>query len=101
MTNEDVVGHTVSLYNFDDPHLAAVLLKKFLRDLPEPLFPEHTYHVIRRCPPPTSDPSDMSSVDYIRDTLLPELPPCAYILLSHVFRKPEHLLVGTQFAEQC
>lgn len=80
-------GHVVSLETFGDPHLAAVLLKKYLHDLPEPVFPERLYPVIRRCPPPTSDPDDMSSIMYIRETLLPELPPCVYILLSNVLRK--------------
>ena len=77
----------MNLKTFGDPNLAAVLLKKYLRDLPEPLFPERLYPIIKRCPIPSSDPSDMSSVTYIRETLLPELPPCAYILLSHYLRK--------------
>ncbi|KAI0826955.1 Rho GTPase activation protein [Trametes gibbosa] len=85
-------GHVVSLETFGDPHLAAVLLKKYLHDLPEPVFPERLYPVIRRCPPPSSDPSDMSSILYIRETLLPELPPCVYILLSNVL----HLLYEVQ-----
>ncbi|KAG7096274.1 hypothetical protein E1B28_003722 [Marasmius oreades] len=78
-------GNVVSLENFADPHLAAVLLKKYLRDLPEPIFPEALYPTIRRCPPPT-DPTDMAAVMYVRDVLLPELPPCAYILLSCVLQ---------------
>ncbi|KAF8075814.1 CDC42 rho GTPase-activating protein [Lyophyllum atratum] len=77
-------GNVVSLHTFGDPHLAAVLLKKFLRDLPDPVFPETLYPLIRRCPPPTNDPSDVSSITYIRETLLPTIPPCAYILLNHV-----------------
>ncbi|RDB14657.1 Rho GTPase-activating protein 8 [Hypsizygus marmoreus] len=77
-------GHVVSLNTFGDPHLAAVLLKKYLRDLPEPIFPESLYPVIRRCPPLTNEPSDIASIIYIRETLLPEIPPCSYILLSHV-----------------
>ncbi|PFH48610.1 hypothetical protein AMATHDRAFT_149485, partial [Amanita thiersii Skay4041] len=77
-------GNVVSLNMFGDPHLAAVLLKKYLRDLPEPIFPERLYPIIHRCPAPTSDPADMSSVVYIRETLFPELAPCAYILLSQV-----------------
>lgn len=81
-----LTGHVVSLDTFADPHLAAVLLKKYLRDLPEPLFPEAMYSTIRRCPMPTTDPGDVSSIMYIRETLLPELPHCAYILLSHIFR---------------
>uniref|UniRef100_D8QBF2 Rho-GAP domain-containing protein n=1 Tax=Schizophyllum commune (strain H4-8 / FGSC 9210) TaxID=578458 RepID=D8QBF2_SCHCM len=77
-------GQTVSLETFGDPHLAAVLLKKYFRDLPEPIFPDTTYPIIRKCPVPTSDPADMSAVLYIRENILPELMPCAYILLSHV-----------------
>lgn len=36
---------------------------------------------------PTDDPNDMSAVLYIRETLLPELPPCVYILLSNILRR--------------
>lgn len=83
-------GNVVSLETFSDPHLAAVLLKKYLRDLPEPIFPESIYGTIRRCPMPPSlsdDPDgEMASVHYIRETLLPELVPCAYILLSQILR---------------
>ncbi|KDQ62796.1 hypothetical protein JAAARDRAFT_171394 [Jaapia argillacea MUCL 33604] len=77
-------GNVVSLETFNDPHLAAVLLKKYLRDLPDPIFPESIYPLIRRCPQPSIDPSDMSSVLYIREILLPELPHCVYILLSSI-----------------
>jgi len=82
-------GNVVSLETFSDPHLAAVLLKKYLRDLPEPVFPESMYDTIRRCPmPPTLNDleGEMASVQYIRETLLPELVPCAYILLSQILR---------------
>ncbi|KAJ7643694.1 hypothetical protein FB45DRAFT_280069 [Roridomyces roridus] len=86
-------GNVVSLDTFGDPHLAAVLLKKYLRDLPEPVFPESLYPVIRRCPMPSASPDardpanverDLAAIAYIRDVLLPQLPPCVYILLSHV-----------------
>jgi Rho GTPase-activating protein 1 len=83
-----LTGHVVSLDTFNDPHLAAVLIKKYLRDLPEPLFPERMYSTIRRCPLPTEDPGDINTVEYVREVLLPQLPPCAYILLSNVLRKP-------------
>lgn len=76
-------GNVVSLDSFGDPFLAAVLIKKYLRDLPEPIFPESLYPIIRRCPPP-SDSSDLSAINFIRDTLLPELVPCVYILLSNI-----------------
>ncbi|KAJ7745201.1 CDC42 rho GTPase-activating protein [Mycena maculata] len=86
-------GNVVSLDTFGDPHLAAVLLKKYLRDLPEPIIPESMYPVVRRCPMPSpsgeaTDPAsverDIASVAYIRDILLPQLPMCVYILLSSV-----------------
>ena len=40
------LGHNMSLDTFGDPHLAAVLLKKYLRDLPEPIFTETVYPII-------------------------------------------------------
>ncbi|KAG8214398.1 Rho GTPase-activating protein [Butyriboletus roseoflavus] len=43
-------GQVVSLETFDDPHLASVLIKKYLRDLPNPPFPESLYPVVRQCP---------------------------------------------------
>jgi len=64
------------------------LYLSYLRDLPQPIFPENLYPIIQACPIPTDNPSDMSSINYMRETLLPELVPCAYILLSHVL----HLL---------
>ncbi|XP_006462937.1 hypothetical protein AGABI2DRAFT_186748 [Agaricus bisporus var. bisporus H97] len=77
-------GNVVSLNTFGDPFLAAVLIKKYLRDLPDPIFPEKLYPTILRCPSPTNGPSDMAAITYIRDVLFPELVPCAYILLSNV-----------------
>jgi Rho GTPase-activating protein 1 len=79
-------GQVVSLDSFDDPHLASVLLKMYLRDLPEPLFPEPLYPMIQQCPVPTEDPSDWSAVLYIRESLLPVIPRCNYILLSYTLR---------------
>ncbi|KAF9480037.1 hypothetical protein BDN70DRAFT_878065 [Pholiota conissans] len=85
-------GNVLSLETFADPHLAAVLLKKYLRDLPEPIFPECTYGIVKRCPVPAGaaddEENDMASVQFVREFLLRELVPCAYILLSHVL----HLL---------
>ena len=62
------------------PHLAIVLLKKYFRDLPDPNFPETLCLIIRQCPLPSGDPTDMAAILYIRDTLLPQLKPCVYIL---------------------
>ena len=87
LPNNLVSGHVVSLDTFNDPHLAAVLIKKFLRDLPTPIFPEGTYSLIQRCPIPSNEPEDVSGITYIRETILPELPRCSYILLSHVLRE--------------
>ncbi|KAJ7704972.1 hypothetical protein B0H17DRAFT_921035 [Mycena rosella] len=86
-------GNVVSLDTFGDPHLAAVLLKKYLRDLPDPIIPESLYPVVRRCPMPSPSGNatdaanverDIASVTYVREVLLPQLPLCVYILLSHV-----------------
>ena len=81
-----IPGHVVSLDTFNDPHLAAVLIKKFLRDLPTPIFLERMYPVIQRCPVPSDEPGDVAAITYIREVILPELPRCSYILLSHVLR---------------
>lgn len=83
-------GNVVSLASFNDPNLAAVLIKKYLRDLPDPIFPESCYSTIRRCPIPCREgdtDAELATVRYIREVLLPELVPCALILLSYVLRK--------------
>ncbi|KZV83435.1 hypothetical protein EXIGLDRAFT_701436 [Exidia glandulosa HHB12029] len=78
-------GHPVSLASFGDAHLAAVLLKKFLKDLPEPIVPEGCYPIIKRCPLPSDDPADMAAVMYIRESILPALHShAAVVLLSYV-----------------
>lgn len=85
-------GQVVSLDRFDDPHLAAVLLKKYIRDLPEPLFPEALYPVVQQCPVPTEDPSDWSAILYIRESLFSAFPGCNYILLSYILRASYFIL---------
>jgi len=83
-------GNVVSLSSFNDPNLAAVLIKKYLRDLPDPLFPESCYPTIKRCPIPPEEgdtEAELITVRYIREVLLPELAPCVSILLSYVLRK--------------
>jgi len=82
-----VTGHVVSFNRFGDPHLAAVLLKKYLRDLPNPVIPYSLYPTIQQCPAPSDDPNELSVVIfYIRDTILSQIPRCHYIVLSHVLR---------------
>jgi Rho GTPase-activating protein 1 len=90
-------GQMVSLRNFRDPHLAAVLLKKFLRDLPEPIFPERTYDTIRRCPLGMDDQDELATISYIRMALLPELSPCTLLLLSNVLCK----ILSVSISFQC
>ncbi|KAF8755131.1 Divergent CRAL/TRIO domain [Rhizoctonia solani] len=46
-------GNQVTLAQYHDPHIAAVLIKKFLRDLPEPIFSGSLYPIIAKCPPST------------------------------------------------
>ena len=92
-------GHPVSLEQYRDPHIPAVLLKVFLRSLPRPIFPVSMYGLIRACPPPP--PSSASAtegeeatqtqaqaqetIDYLRTRLLPAIEPaCSAILLSYV-----------------
>jgi Rho GTPase-activating protein 1 len=79
----------VSLPSFGDPHVAAVLLKKFFRDLPHPVFPESMYPAIQACPVPTLDPTDRSCIDYICRSLLPrveDMSPATLMVLSYVLR---------------
>jgi len=76
----------VALRAYGDPHLAAVLLKKFLRDLPSPLVEQNLYSVFSLCPPP-SKLGEVVSKRYIRDQLLPRfLPKCKLLLFRHVMQ---------------
>lgn len=88
-------GHPVSLVQYRDPHIPAVLLKVFLRSLPRPIFPANLYGLIRACPSPplvSADADDklhlsqsLDTIDYLRTKLLPAIqPPCSGILLSYV-----------------
>jgi Rho GTPase-activating protein 1 len=74
----------VNLQTYGDPHLAAVLLKKFLRDLPSPLIEQILYPSIKRCPVASIE-GELASLRYIHDQLLPLIrPPCNVVLLKHV-----------------
>lgn len=72
------------LESYGDPHLAAVLIKKFLRSLPEPIFGESMYSVIRKCPDMESDPE--GAVEYVREFVIGGLPGNAQVLLNIVIR---------------
>ncbi|KAG8890717.1 hypothetical protein FRB98_006221 [Tulasnella sp. 332] len=78
-------GHPVSLSSFSDPHIGAVLLKKFFRDLPEPIFHEGTFPIVQRCPLMLENNDDLATDTYIREQLLPALKSdAAEIVLSYV-----------------
>ncbi|KEP51997.1 Rho GTPase-activating-like protein [Rhizoctonia solani 123E] len=85
-------GNQVTLAQYHDPHIAAVLIKKFLRDLPEPIFSGSLYPVIAKCPPSTGwgvDGLSDACVEYIREVLLPAMGwGCRVVLLGYIF----HLL---------
>ncbi len=88
-------GHPVSLEQYRDPHIPAVLLKVFLRSLPRPIFAASMYPLIRACPPPPLPNAQVPSavheaqaqetIEYLRTRLLPAIEPsCSGILLSYV-----------------
>lgn len=86
-------GHPVSLEQYRDPHIPAVLLKVFLRSLPRPIFPASMYGLIRACPSPPpatangeeAEAAAQETIDYLRTRLLPAIdPPCSGLLLSYV-----------------
>jgi len=74
-------GEDVNLRAYGDPHLAAVLLKKFLRDLPTPIFEQEMYVLIRGCPSPSSGGDQTPCNLYIRNQLLPRLQPSSKLVL--------------------
>lgn len=82
-------GHPVSLEQYRDPHMPAVLLKVFLRSLPRPIFPASLYALIRACPAPPlgsdQETQALETIDYLRTRLLPSIEPaCSGMLLSYV-----------------
>ncbi|KIM28453.1 hypothetical protein M408DRAFT_329507 [Serendipita vermifera MAFF 305830] len=81
-------GLLVNLSQFGDANLAAVLIKKFFRSLPEPIFPDSMFATIRKCPDPDVLETRDDAVDYIRDKILGELEGNKQLLLNYVF----HLL---------
>ncbi|KAG4306255.1 hypothetical protein PORY_000243 [Pneumocystis oryctolagi] len=72
-------GNPVTLSEYG-PHLAAVLLKLYLRSLPEPLFTHNLYPLLRKI----SHQSSSTNISFIRNTLLPKLSTPAIMLLSSI-----------------
>ncbi|KAG5437770.1 hypothetical protein PCANB_000483 [Pneumocystis canis] len=72
-------GNPVTLSEYG-PHLAAVLLKLYLRSLPEPLFTHNLYPLLKKI----SYQSSSSNILFIRNSLLPKLSTPAVMLLSSI-----------------
>jgi Rho GTPase-activating protein 1 len=73
-------GHEVDLESHGDPHLAAVLIKLFLRELPEPLLTFDLYDPIlelKSLPPEVKVP-------VVRDMLRNRLPPINFTILKYL-----------------
>ena len=79
-------GQRVDIANYDDPHLAAVLIKKFFRMLPQSIFSEDMYSIIRRCPVPDDEGTKATSIEYVREQVIGGLPGNAQVLLNAVLR---------------
>ena len=79
-------GQRVDIVNYDDPHLAAVLIKKFFRMLPQPIFNENMYSIIRKCPVPDDEGTRAASIEYVREQVIGGLPGNAQVLLNVVLR---------------
>ena len=74
-------GQRVDIANYDHPHLAAVLIKKFFRMLPQSTFNENMYSIIRKCPVPDDDEGTRAAaIEYVRDQVIGGLPGNAQVL---------------------
>ena len=79
-------GQRVDIANYGDPHLAAVLIKKFFRMLPQSIFSEDMYSIIRKCPMPDDEGTRAASIEYVREQVIGGLPGNAQVLLNVVLR---------------
>ncbi|VDP91119.1 unnamed protein product [Echinostoma caproni] len=75
-------SESVDLRDFDDPHLAAALLKSFLRELTEPLLTFELYDEVLS----TYNLQGRSKVSAIKELVLTKLPDDNYEILSHLMR---------------
>lgn len=93
-------GQRVDIAHYDDPHLAAVLIKKFFRMLPQSIFSEDLYNVIRKCPVPDDEGTRAASIEYVREEVIGGLPGNAQVLLNVVMRmwtSLNHAVLHTHF----
>lgn len=72
-------GHSVTYNNPDDVHCAAVIIKKFLRELPEPLMTFNLYDIIIAS---TSIPDSAEKIKVVWYILRNELPDENFLLLK-------------------
>ncbi|KAA0183572.1 Rho GTPase-activating protein 8, partial [Fasciolopsis buskii] len=86
-------GESVDLRDFDDPHLAAALLKSFLRELTEPLLTFELYDEVLN----TYNLQGRSKVSAVKELVLTKLPDDNYEILSHLMR---FLTEVTQYANE-
>ncbi|PVF98450.1 Rho GTPase activation protein, partial [Serendipita vermifera] len=75
-------GQVVDLVQFGDANLAAVLIKKFFRALPDPIFPDAMFATIRKCPNPDVVANWDDAISYIREKILAELEGNKQVLLN-------------------
>lgn len=93
-------GQVVDLAQFGDANLAAVLIKKYFRALPEPIFPESTFMTIRKCPDPDEEENREAMIEYIRERILGELEGNKQVLLNVVFRKSSPIWLVWKFTKE-
>ncbi|KAF9924998.1 hypothetical protein FBU30_005162 [Linnemannia zychae] len=74
-------GHPVNLTEFDI-HISAVLLKLFLRELPEPMFPIELYNLLQQ----QQRSEEKSMVEFIRTEVVTKVGHNNLILMMEIFR---------------
>ena len=73
-------GHPIQLEQYDNVHLAASVLRSFLRDLPEPLLTSRLYPELLGL----SALTRYSQIDIIRELILERLPKPNYDTLKYL-----------------
>lgn len=76
-------GQPVTLGQYNDCNIPAVLLKLFFRSLPSPIFPASIYPLVRSCPiiRETDEEAMREVINHIRSTLLSALQPQSKVVL--------------------
>ncbi|KAI9203378.1 Rho GTPase activation protein [Polychytrium aggregatum] len=78
----DQGGERFDFHKTGGVHLAAVLIKLFFRELPEPVFPPSMYDAIR---PVEALTQDSERIRFIRSTIIQLLPKPTVLAIRHVF----------------